>query len=296
MKPALVILAAGMARRYGRLKQIEPVGPGGEAVLDFGIFDALSSGFGEIVVVVRREIEEAIGAHLARGWPDVPVRLALQPAVPPPGGAVREKPWGTGHAVLAAADHVSGPFAVMNADDFYGRRAFEKLGASLLGGEGPSFRVVAWELRKTLSEHGGVSRALLLSDRSGQLARITELVDLRERAGRIQGRTIDGAPRELTGRERVSMNLWGFTPDVFALLGAAFDEFLTGHGAEPEAEFLLSEAINALVDGGAATVTVLPTDEEWMGVTWAEDRPRVARRLAELAAAGTYPVPLSRRG
>ena len=302
MRPALLVLAAGLGRRYGRLKQVEPVGPAGEAVLDFGVHDALAVGFDDVVVVVRREIEEAIRSHFDRVWPGLPVRFVYQDVeTGRPGGVgpQRSKPWGTGHAVLVAAGAFEGPFAVMNADDFYGRRAFARLAESLAAASGPEFAVVAWEVRKTLSEHGEVSRALLVSDRSGRLTRITELVGVRDRGGRIEGRSVEGAAWTLSGRERVSMNLWGFTPAVFPLLRGSFEAFVAAHVADPDAEFLLSDALNGFVESGAARVSVLPTDEEWMGVTWAEDRPRVAHRLAELAAAGLYPVPLGgalRRG
>ena len=300
MKPALVVLAAGMARRYGRLKQIEPVGPGGEAVLDYGIHDARAAGFDDVVLVVRPEIEDALSDHVSRVWPGLDVRFVHQERETGlPGAPPRSRPWGTGHAVLAVESAVSGPFAVMNADDFYGRRSFERLATALAVAEGPAFSVVAWELRKTLSEHGGVSRALLIADRTGRLERISELVGIRERAGRIEGRTTDGRLKALSGRERVSMNLWGFTPAVFPLLREAFAAFVASIEADAEPEFLLSEAIDGLVGRGAARVAVLPTDEEWMGVTWAEDRARVAHRLAELSAAGAYPVPLGaalRRG
>ncbi len=293
MKPALVILAAGASRRYGRLKQVEPVGPGGEAVLDFGIHDALVSGFGRIVLVVRAEIEAVLRDHLARVWPDRSFEFAYQEVDAASG---RRKPWGTGHAVLAAAPAITEPFAVMNADDIYGRRSFEALAGSLADAAGPSFSVVSWELRKTLSQHGGVARAWLVRDRSGGLERITELLDVRERDGRIEGRSVGGPVRALSGRERVSMNLWGFTPALFPLLRELFEAFVAEHGADPDAEFLLSDSINVLIERGAARVAVLATDEEWMGVTWAEDRPRVARRLAEIAAAGRYPVPLGGAG
>lgn len=297
MKPALVILAAGQSRRYGRLKQVEPVGPAGEAVVDFGIYDALAAGFGSVVVVVRREIEPAIRSHFSRFWPDLEVEFVHQELESGPREAVeRERPWGTGHALLAVASSVRAPFAVMNADDFYGRRAFERLSGALTGAEGAAFSVVAWELRRTLSPFGGVSRALLEADRGGLLQRVTELVEVRERGGRIDGRALDGAVRTLTGRERVSMNLWGFTPAVFPLLGGLFDAFLSRHGGDPEAELPLSDAMNDLIEAGSARVSVLPTDDEWMGVTWAEDRPRVAHRLAELVAEGRYPAPLSMPG
>ncbi|MGD8277721.1 MAG: NTP transferase domain-containing protein [Gemmatimonadota bacterium] len=293
MKPSVVILAAGASRRYGRLKQVEPVGPGGEAVLDFGIRDALDAGFGRIILVVRAEIEDVVRDHLTRVWPGRSFEFVHQ-AVEVAGG--RTKPWGTGHAVLAVEAAMQGPFAVMNADDFYGRRSFEALARALSGAADASFSVVSWELRKTLSEHGGVARAVLVTDRAGGLERITELVDVRERGGRIEGRSVGGPRRVLSGRERVSMNLWGFTPAVFPLLRDLFASFRAERSEDPDAEFLLSDAINVLIERGMARVGVLATDEEWMGVTWAEDRPRVARRLAEMAAAGRYPVPLGGAG
>lgn len=296
MKPALVVLAAGLSRRYGRLKQTEPVGPAGEAMLDFGLYDALAAGFGEVVVVVRSEIEAPLREHFDRVWPGLAVRFVHQVLESGSGGLIeRSRPWGTGHAVLAAAGVLDGPFAVMNADDFYGRRAFERLSGALTDAEGADFWVVAWELSKTLSPFGGVSRALLVADRGGVVEQVTELVNVRDLKDRIEGRALDGAVRELTGRERISMNLWGFTPALFPLLREAFRAFAEAHSEDPEAEFPLSDAVNDLIARGQASLRLLPTDEEWMGVTWSEDRPRVAHRLAELVAAGRYPAPLSQR-
>jgi len=293
MALSLVILAAGLSTRYGKLKQLDPVGPAGEALLDYGIHDALRAGFGRIVLVIRREIEEPFRAHCDARWPGVPVAFAFQrldqlpPDVTPP--AHRVKPWGTAHAALAAAPRVDGACAVCNADDLYGPTAYAALAAHLAA-PGEAHALAAYRLDETLSAHGGVSRGLLDVD-GGRLRGITEIFDIRRDGPHLRGRSLDGRVRELRADAPVSMNLWGFRPGVFELLREAFRAFL----ARPDAgtaEFLLSDTLGDLAAAGRVRLDVLPTAERWLGMTHPADRELVAARLRTLVADGRYPSPL----
>jgi NDP-sugar pyrophosphorylase family protein len=295
--PTLVVLAAGLSTRYGGSKQLEPVGPDGEALLDYAVFDALSAGFGEIVLVVSASNEE----DLVRRFRDrfgiaVPLRTVVQgtgrmaSGLRPP---ARVKPWGTGHAVLCLEGQVTGPFAVANADDFYGRSAYRSLVSHLLSPECAGEQcVVGYRVDATLSEHGGVSRAVLESDDEGRLVSIEEVLGLERAGGTILGQTTKGASRVLAGDERVSMNLWGLTPDLFGPLDERFGIFLGRHGDDPRAEFYLSDAVGALVVSGQLTVRVTDTDERWLGMTFPEDRGSVWAGIRSLVETGEYPPSL----
>ncbi len=295
LHPTLVVLAAGLSTRYGGSKQVEPVGPDGEALLDYAVFDALSAGFGEIVLVVSPSNE----ADLLERFRDrfgiaVPVRTVVQHTGALPSGLrppPRVKPWGTGHAVLCLEGAVQGPFAVANADDFYGRGAYRALTAHFASEKRTGEQcVVGYRVDATLSEHGGVSRALLDADESGRLTDIEELLDLVAGAdGTIFGQTTSGEPRALRGDERVSMNLWGLTPDLFGPLDERFGIFLDRHGDDPRAEFYLSDAVGALVVSRQITVRVTETDERWLGMTFPKDRGRVRAGIRALVDAGEYP-------
>ncbi|HEY6159430.1 MAG TPA: NTP transferase domain-containing protein [Gemmatimonadales bacterium] len=289
MTPALVILAAGVGSRYGGPKQIEPVGPAGATLLDYSIYDARRAGFGTVVVVTRPELATAfdrIDATVAiQRLDDIPNGLTMP--------AARTKPWGTGHAVLAAATAVSSPFAVVNADDFYGRDAFTRAAEFLagLGGEAPaSFAIIAYPLRDTLSAAGGVNRAVCHADGDGWLETVEEVVDIRRLDDdTYAGTDAHGRPVRLSGDALVSMNLWAFTPAVFTVLRRAFAEFLRPAGGEGQGEFLISHAIRDAVRRGEARVRLLSTRARWLGVTYPDDRPRVAAALRQLVAAGEYP-------
>ena len=296
--PTLVILAAGLSTRYGGSKQLEPVGPDGEALLDYAVYDALSAGFGEIVLVVSASNE----ADLVQRFRDrfgiaIPLRTVVQGKgrlasglQPPP----RVKPWGTGHAVLCLEGAVTGPFAVANADDFYGRPAYRALVEHLTSPEHTSEQcVVGYRVDATLSEHGGVSRAVLGTDEEGRLTSIEVVLALEESGdGAIFGHTTAGAPRALSGDERVSMNLWGLTPELFGPLDERFGVFLSRHGDDPRAEFYLSDAIGALVVARQLTVRVTNTDDRWFGMTFPADRGQVRAGIRALVAAGEYPASL----
>ncbi len=293
MSLSLVVLAAGMGSRYGGLKQIDPVGPCGETVLDYAVFDARRAGFTRVVFVIRREFEalfrEKIGARYA-GKMEVDYVFqaldALPPGHTPPAG--REKPWGTGHAVWCARGALTDNFAVINADDFYGADSFAQLAAFLRGASAGAkvaeFAMAGFRLENTLSEHGAVSRGVTTAAPDGAL------VSIEERHGITAAEV--GPGKTYSGREFVSMNCWGFTPALFAGLDAQFRDFLTARAGEPKAEFYLPAAVSAMIGKGEAAVRVLPTESAWFGVTYREDKPRVEAAVAALVAAGTYPAPL----
>jgi hypothetical protein len=300
MQPALLVLAAGMGSRYGGLKQLDPVGPSGETVLDYAVFDAIRAGFDRVVFVIRREFEtvfrDQIGAKYAGR---IAVDYVFQSLDALPAGfsspVGREKPWGTGHAVWCASDVIGRqPFAVINADDFYGADSFAQLSGILRTESGTSelvvagapaeFAIVGFHLANTLSEHGAVSRGICAVGSDGKLASITE------RTGIL--RTEVGSGKPFAGSEVVSMNCWGFTSTLFAGLDEQFREFLSRHGGDPKAEFYLPAAVSTMIARGQASVSVLPTDASWFGVTYREDKPRVVAAIAALVEAGTYPAKL----
>ena len=299
MKPTLLVLAAGMGSRYGGLKQIDPMGPAGETLLDYSVFDALRAGFGRAVFVIRPDFEAAFRDRvLARFAGRIETALAFQtldhlPAgfAVPPG---REKPWGTTHAILCARGVVNEPFAMINADDFYGRDSFAVLGQRLavLAPDSTAYCMVGFTLAGTLSAHGTVARGVCRTDERGFLADIQELSGV----GRSVGGAIRGAgsagPVDLTGAEPVSMNMWGFTPRVFPQLEQIFRGFLGTHGSELSSECYIPTSVGALVQAGQATCEVLPTTATWFGATYAADKAAVQASLRALVAAGEYPVSL----
>lgn len=299
MSVTLVILAAGLSRRYGRLKQLEPIGPGDEALMDYAMFDALRAGFDRALIVTRREIAGAIRQHVeSRFGGTLEFDFAYQELDALPDGfsppAQREKPWGSGHAVLAAAKAVRGPFVVANADDFYGALPYATLREHLLAHVAtvpPVFALAGYALETTLSAFGGVSRAVCATDESGRLLNINEIFDIGRTPDGIFGATADGTRVRLESRTLVSMNLWAFTPAIFATLRTQFASFLTANANDPGAEFLISTAIDEQVRSGA-NVSVIPAGSVWMGVTFAEDRARVAEEIRALIAAGDYPTDL----
>jgi hypothetical protein len=294
MSLTLVVLAAGLGSRFGGLKQLEAVGPGGETVLDYAVFDAVRAGFDRIRFVIRRDFEaefrDRVGARYAGG---ARVDYAFQAVDTLPSGlaepAGRTKPWGTGHAVWCAREGLDGPFAVINADDFYGRDSFAQLarflreGAAGAGGR-PRFAMVGFRLANTLSENGAVARGVCDVAPDGRLRRVTERTGIRAEDV--------GEGREFSGDEIVSMNCWGFTPALFPSLERGLTEFLARRGHEPAAEYYLPAAVSAMIDAEAAEVRVLPTSATWFGVTYREDRPRVVGAIRELVAAGEYPANL----
>lgn len=299
MKPALVILAAGIGSRYGSLKQVDPVGPSGETIMDYSLFDALRAGFGRCVFIIQRSMEQEFRDVILRKLEgrveadfvfqemgDLPAGFSVPPD--------RTKPWGTAHAVLAAEPKIEGPFAVINADDFYGYDAFRVMGEFLAGVSRTEnrFAVVGYDLDSTLSDYGSVARGVCEVNREGYLEGIVERTRIVRTKFGIVSEDPSGRHIPLGPEKTVSMNFWGFTPVYFGYTRAVFTKFLEDHGADPKAEFFIPLAVNQMIKDQAASCRVLPTTARWFGVTYKADRPMVVETLARLAAAGEYPADL----
>jgi dTDP-glucose pyrophosphorylase len=293
MNPILVLLAAGVGSRYGGPKQIDPVGPGGATLIDYAAFDARRVGFDRVVLVVRSENEAAVraaaGDRIARRLPvDYAVQDTALPAAfqaPPE----RTKPWGTGHAVVAAAPHLRGPFAVLNADDFYGARSYRIL-AEWFGRPRPEreHALVSFELRTTLSPAGPVNRGLCRVDGKGALCEIREVLRI-EGDGADARHPSNGGTARVPGDTPVSLNLWGFAPEVVPAFASAFERFLGEHGASTSAELFIPDVVQPLIESGAERVRVLPGGGPWAGLTHPEDRAHLVALLEDLTARGEYP-------
>ena len=297
MKPTLVVLAAGMGSRYGGLKQVDPVGPSGEAILDYSVFDAVRGGFGKVVFVIRHDFEAEFKEKVGRKYEGlVPVEYCYQDindlpapyAVP----AGRTKPWGTAHATRAARKVVHEPFAVINADDFYGRDAFAKLGAFLAEAKPMHFAMVGYRLALTLSENGSVARGICDVAADGSLKSVTEMTKIVRTADGAENREDPEHPVKLTAKELVSMNLWGFTPELFDALESRFPEWLAVNGAKEKSEWYIPFVVDELIHEGKADCRVLPTESSWFGVTYREDKPFVMAEIKKLVDSGEYPPKL----
>jgi hypothetical protein len=298
--PTLLALAAGLGSRFGGPKQLAPLGPNGETILDYSLHDAVRAGFDAAVLVIRAELRDAFERGLVARWrPHLAVTLVEQTLdqteEPSVSGAGRTKPWGTGHAVLAARGVLRDRFAVVNGDDYYGRDAMLKLGAFLrdVRADEPSYAVVGFPLGATLSEAGGVNRAVLDVGPDGLLRHVEEVIGI-ERTADGDGvvRRPDGTVRAIPKDTLVSMNMWGFTPVVLSQLAEGFGAFLRARGAEPKAEFLIPDHVQALIDAGRATVRVPSGAGPWLGLTHPDDREHVARELTALVERGEYPSPV----
>ena len=301
MSLTLLVLAAGMGSRYGGLKQIDPVGPGGETLLDYSVYDAVRAGFDRVVFIVRGDMEQDFRAAVGRRIEgQVPVEYCRQEldmvprwfSIPPE----RRKPWGTGHAVLAARDAIGGNFAAVNADDFYGAGSYRKLAGHLqqaADGRRGDYGMVGFRLRETLSDHGTVARGVCRS-RRGLLEQVVERTRIARSGDGAVHTDPQGRARNLSGDEMVSMNMWGFTPSIFDHLERAFARFLRERGGEDGAEFMIPTLVNDLVAAGQAKVRVLRSSDSWFGVTYREDRDRVTSQIRDLVRRGSYPTPLWR--
>ena len=284
-------MAAGMGSRYGGLKQLDPVGPSGETIIDYSVYDAIRSGFNKIVFIIRKDFEKEFRSQITDKYQDrIKVEFAYQDLNDLPQGFTcpegRIKPWGTGHAILTASELIQEPFVAINGDDFYGYESF-KIVADYYQGEGATFSMVAFQLDKTLSEFGGVTRGLC-TVRTGVLDTVVETGDLmRTENGISSDREI-----ELDGSEPVSMNVWGFTPDLFKHLKAMFIDFLEKEGSEMKSEYLIPTVVNNLIRSGQKQVHVLRTSSKWFGVTYKEDKPFVSQQIQELIDDDTYPKQL----
>ena len=299
-KPTLLILAAGMGSRYGGLKQMDSVGPSGETVLDYSIYDAMRAGFGRVVFVIRRDIEEAFRKVILAKWESrIPCAIAFQELADVPDGftvpADRAKPWGTAHAIRAGRHEIDGPFAAINADDFYGADSFRSLATFFEKSANPTDHcMVAFRLGQTLSEHGSVSRGVCLCESDRLLTGIQERTKITRHADGTLWDEPDGGPGvQLTGEEPVSMNCWGFRPTVFESLNTAFEKFLSVEGGPaPKAEFTIPSVVDGLIQSGQGTVQVLDTASRWFGVTYRDDKETVQASIRALVEAGEYPASL----
>ena len=298
MKPTLFVLAAGMGSRYGGLKQIDGLGPNGETIMDYSVYDALRAGFGKVVFVIRKDFEEAFRKAVISKYADkVPCEVCFQSVDSVPEGCTynpeRTKPWGTNHAVLMAKDLIKEPFAVINADDFYGRESFQVLADYLKSVEGTTgkYCMVGYRVANTLSENGSVSRGVCATDENGYLTDVVERTKI-EKVGDKIIYSEDGVDTEISPNSPVSMNMWGFTPEYFEYVEKAFVEFLQARGQELKSEFYIPTLVNDMIRSGEATCKVLDTTSKWFGVTYAEDRPQVVMKINNLVKEGVYPEKL----
>lgn len=296
VKPTLLVLAAGMGSRYGSLKQMDGVGPNGEAIIDYSVYDAIRAGFGKVVFVIRNsfaeEFREVFNAE--RFGKRIEVEYVYQELDKLPEGftlpAERVKPWGTNHAVMMASEAIDTPFAVINADDFYGRDAYAVIGSYLkqLEGSEDKYCMVGYEVSKTLSENGTVSRGVCSVDDEGNLQGMVERTKIERVEGTIVFHDL-GTDEPLAENTPVSMNLFGFTPDYFRHSEAFFKEFLAENIDNLKSEFFIPLMVNKVISEGSATMRVLQTSSKWFGVTYKEDKPQLMQKLEELIAEGEYP-------
>ena len=299
MKPTLFVLAAGMGSRYGGLKQLDPLGPNGETIMDYSIYDAMQAGFGKVVFVIRKDFEEDFrNKILSKYEGHIPVEVVFQSTDALPEGftcpADRTKPWGTNHAVLMGKDVIKEPFAVINADDFYGRDAFAVMAKELMRERDKKgdYCMVGFRVGNTMTENGSVARGVCAT-KDGCLSSIVERTAISYDANHdIVFNDENGVECHLEPTTPVSMNLWGFTPDYFDYSEREFVKFLEKDLNTPKAEFFIPLVVDTLINSGEATVKVLDTDSKWFGVTYAADRPGVVEKFAELHNNGTYPAKL----
>lgn len=299
MKPTLFILAAGMGSRYGGLKQLDGVGPSGETIMDYSVFDALRAGFGKIVFVIRHDFEKEFREKVISRYEGVvPVEVVFQGIDTLPAGfrsdPERTKPWGTNHAVLMGKEAIHEPFAVINADDYYGPESFSILAEFLRDAEGEKNRycMVGFKIENTLSENGGVSRGLCQVSPEGNLTGVTECHGIQRKNGHIVQTLEDGSEAPFPEGANVSMNMWGFTPDYFDYSEKAFVRFLEHHGNELKSEFYIPSVVNDLISDGIVTLQVKETPSKWFGVTYAADRPATVAQFRKLVDEGIYPEKL----
>jgi choline kinase len=296
MKPTLLILAAGMASRYGSMKQVEGFGPHGETIMDYSIYDAIKAGFGKVVFIIRKEFEEnfrknfdqKLKGKIETVYVDQNLNEFINGFQVP---AERTKPWGTAHAVLCAKNVINEPFAVINADDFYGRDAFQKAADFLNNGVNEhTYSIIGYNLSNTLSEHGTVSRGVCEVDENMNLISITERTKIRKEGDKVINE--DGDKQEIPADSKVSMNFWCFDPSVFPFTESAFRMFLDKQANDPKAEFFIPIVADAFIKEKGGTIKVIPTSAQWFGVTYKEDAPGVKLCINKLLNSGEYPEAL----
>ena len=299
MKPTLFVLAAGMGSRYGGLKQLDGLGPNGETIMDYSIYDAIRGGFGKLVFVIRKYFEDDFRKKIVAKYQDhIPVEVVFQELEYLPEGFTvpegREKPWGTNHAVMMGESVIHEPFAVINADDFYGRDSFAVLGKELSTMEGKKndYCMVGYRVGNTLSESGSVARGVCETNADNYLTGVVERTAVERIDGKIQFKDENGQTVILEENTPVSMNMWGFTPDYFAYSDEYFKKFLTENMQNLKSEFFIPLMVNDLITRGVARVKVLDTHSKWFGVTYAADRQGVVDKIQALIDAGEYPEKL----
>jgi len=298
MKPTLLILAAGMGSRYGGLKQMDQVGPSGEAIIDYSIYDAIRAGFGKVIFVIREEIEaEFKDLFIKKLETRIEVEYVFQKMDMVPEGITflseRKKPWGTGHAILVARKKIHEPFAVINADDFYGYNSFLVMAEYLKNHSiNSEYAMVGYRLDRTLSDHGHVARGVCETTDDGHLLGITERTNIERTPEGIRFFDENDQPVYLEGPETVSMNFWGFPASIFAHLESHFREFLNVFGNDNKKEFFIPMMIMKLIEDGTIRVRVLESGESWFGVTYRDDKPIVIQKITNKIATGEYPSPL----
>lgn len=299
MKPTLLILAAGMGSRYGGLKQVDPVGPSGEAIIDYSIYDAIRAGFGKVVFVIRESFAEAFKENfekkLAGKIETEYVFQELDSFVPDPSSISpdRKKPWGTGHAVLVAQDAINEPFVVINADDYYGATSYRLVHDYLSQALSNAYCMVGYKLAMTLSDHGYVSRGVCQTDQNGFLQTVVERTHIEKTNGKIISKIDDGKHLEMTGDEVVSMNIWGFMPSFFKHLESYFLEFINKEAKNPKGEFYIPYVVNELIRKNEVTLKVLESPDQWFGVTYKEDKGLAEQRIRTLIRENVYPENLA---
>lgn len=297
MKPTLLVMAAGMGSRYGGLKQLDGLGPNGETIMDYSIFDAVRGGFGKIVFVIRESFEQDFREKVLKKYENIiPTEVVFQSIDKIPSGIElnpeREKPWGTNHALMMAKEVINEPFAVINADDFYGKESFKIMADFLKSVEGKEndYCMIGYRIGNTLSESGSVARGVCETDSNGYLASVVERTYIiRDTDGEIKYRAEDGKMISLGENTPVSMNMWGFTPEYFNYSDELFVDFLKNNMDNLKAEFFIPLVADTLIRSGKAKIEVLDTPSKWFGVTYAEDRPMVVNKIEALIEKGEYP-------
>jgi dTDP-glucose pyrophosphorylase len=300
MHSTLLILAAGMGSRYGGMKQVDAFGPSGETITDYSIYDAIKAGFERFVFVISPRMEEDFKTNYVLKFPSkLQVDYVIQSLEDLPKGFKvpenREKPWGTAHAVLMAKEVIHEPFAVINADDYYGRKSYKIMNHFLkqTSESAPgNYCMVGYELQKTISEHGSVARGICNVDHRGYLSGMVERTKIYLKESKIVYEDENASVHELSPRETVSMNLFGFTPDFFAYIEEDFRKFLKKNARNPKAELYIPYVVNNLINEGKSTMSVLQTPDSWFGVTYQDDKPRVLKAIRDLVEEGIYPESL----
>jgi NDP-sugar pyrophosphorylase family protein len=303
MKPTLLVLAAGMGSRYGGLKQMDPMGPNGETVLDYSVYDAIRAGFGRVVFIIREDFAEAFRQGVGSRFADrIQVDYAFQKLDDLPAGFTvpegRVKPWGTAHAIRAARHLLNEPFAVINADDFYGSDAYERaaafLSAPLAGHDKAHYAMIGYPLTNTLSDHGDVNRGICTLTADGLLSGVEEYVKIeRDADGVVRGNALDGSRKAVSEESPVSMNFWAFPPCFIAHLETEFTDFLKNFAQVEKSENYIPTVVDALIRAGKADCAVLETTSHWFGVTYPDDKQHVVTSIHQLIETGEYPAALS---